>query len=195
MPETSFSLLERLFTQPDADSWNRLAEVYTPVLQAWLRRYQVFSPADVDDLVQDVLLAVSQDLPRFQHKHERGAFRGWLRAILVNRVRYFWRSRQQRPRAVGGSDFLQQLEQLEDAASEMSRSWDREHDRQVMQRLLDLIEPRFAPATWQAFRRQALDGVPAEEVAIELAMPLHSVYASKSRVLKALRTLADGLID
>ena len=44
-----------------------------------------------------------------------------------------------------------------------------------------------APETWQAFRRQVLDGMTAEQVAAQLDMPLHSVYAAKSRVLKALR--------
>jgi RNA polymerase sigma factor (sigma-70 family) len=195
MPDTSFSLLDRLCRQPDAEAWNRLVEVYTPVLRAWLRRYDVLAPADADDLVQDVLLTVSTEMPRFRLSPERGAFRGWLRAILVNRLRHFWRSRQHRPVAIGGSDFLEQLEQLGDGQSQLSQLWDREHDRHVMQRLLDIAASRVAPATWQAFRRQMLDGVSAEDVAAELNMPLHSVYAAKSRLLKALRELAEGLIE
>jgi RNA polymerase sigma-70 factor (ECF subfamily) len=194
MQETSYSLLERLRAPADAASWEQLVAIYTPLLQSWLRRYQVFSSADVDDLTQDVLLAVSRDLAHFNANGQAGAFRAWLRRILVNRVRYFWRAQQHRPRAVGGSDFLAQLEQLGDDSSQMSQFWDREHDRQVMNRLLELVEPQFAPITWQAFRRQALDGITADQVAAELHMPLHSVYAAKSRVLKALRTLAKGLI-
>jgi RNA polymerase sigma-70 factor (ECF subfamily) len=192
--ETSFSLLERLCRPGDNESWQRLVDLYTPLLQSWLRRYAVLEPADVDDLVQEVLLTVSQELPRFRHNRQRGAFRSWLRLILVHRLRLFWRSRQHRPQAVGGSDFLGQLEQLEDG-SEISRVWDQQHDCQVMRRLLDLVEPRFARLTWQAFRRQVVDGVPAEDVARELGMPCHSVYAAKSRVLKALRTVAEGLVD
>jgi RNA polymerase sigma-70 factor (ECF subfamily) len=142
-----------------------------------------------------VLLAVARDLPSFRGNHERGAFRGWLRAILYNRVRHAWRSRQHRPLAVGGSDFLKQLEELQDGASATSRLWDRAHDRQVMLRLLDQVEPQFTAQTWQAFRRQVLDGQPADTVAKALDMPLHSVYAAKSRVLKALRIIGQGLID
>jgi RNA polymerase sigma-70 factor, ECF subfamily len=194
MADTSYSLLDRLCTGGDAQSWNRLVELYTPVLHAWLRRYDVLSPADVDDLVQDVLLTLSKEMSKFQPSRERGAFRAWLRTILVNRLKHFWRSRQHRPMAIGGSDFAQQLEQLSDGQSQISRLWDAEHDRQVMQRLFALVEPRFAPDTWQAFRRQMLDGVSAESVAAELKIPLHSVYAAKSRVLKALRSLADGLV-
>lgn len=195
MPETSLSLLERLCRQPDAESWHRLVDLYSPMLRAWLRRYDVLVEADIDDLVQDVLLTVAKEMSVFQPRPERGAFRGWLRTILANRLRHFWRSRQHRPVAVGGSDFLEQVNQLGDGQSQLSQLWEREHDRHVMQRLLDLAAPQVAPATWQAFRRQMIDGLSAEEVAAELKMPLHSVYAAKSRLLKTLRGLAEGLID
>ncbi|MBM4073094.1 MAG: RNA polymerase sigma factor [Planctomycetes bacterium] len=195
MSETSLSLLDQLCFRPDAAAWDRLVRVYTPLLQAWLRRYDVLSAADVDDLVQEVLLTVSQEVGRFNHNQAPGAFRGWLRAILINRLRHFWRGRDHRPAAIGGSDFLEQLDLLQDDASQVSRLWDSEHDRQLMRRLLDEIQPRFAVSTWQAFCRQVLDGDAAERVAEELGMPLHSVYAAKSRVLKALRSAGAGLLS
>lgn len=194
MPDTSISLLDRITQQPDAEAWNQLAELYTPVLRSWLRRYDVLAPADVDDLVQDVLLTVSKELPRFQHSGRPGAFRAWLKSILVNRLRHFWRSRQNRAVAVGGSDFLDLLKQLHDEGTPVSQLWDEEHDRQLIRRLLEIVEPRFAPPTWQAFRLQVLEGLPAETVASELKMPLHSVYAAKSRVLQAMRALAEKLV-
>jgi hypothetical protein len=45
MSETSFSLLTRLRLQPDAESWRRLVDLYTPLVQGWLRRHGV-APAD-----------------------------------------------------------------------------------------------------------------------------------------------------
>jgi len=84
---------------------------------------------------------------------------------------------------------------MEDPASELSRRWDREHDEFVLQRLLDLIAPDFRPATWQAFRRLVIDGVPAEIVAAELGLTVNAVLIAKSRVLSHLRRNAEGLID
>lgn len=194
MTETSLSLLDRLFRHPDDQSWQRLVDVYTPLLHRWLRRYDTLQAADADDLVQDVFVVVTRELPRFEHHRQPGAFRSWLRTILVNRLRHFWRARQHRPTAVGGSDFLSQLDELEDAASGISRAWNDEHDRQVIRRLLELTEPRFAPSTWQAFRRQVIDGVVAATVAAELGLSLHSVYAAKSRVLNMLRQQTEGLV-
>jgi len=195
MSDTSLSLLDDLKRQPDGPAWGRLVDLYTPVLRGWLRRYSDLSAADVDDLVQDVLLAVARDLPKFDHAGRPGAFRGWLRTVLVHRLKHFWRSRDRRPAAVGGSDFAGDLRQLEDAGTPVSRLFDHEHDVRLLGRLLDQVEVQFAPATWQAFRQQVFDGRSPDQVATELKMPLHSVYAAKSRVLQALRTLARGLVD
>ena len=91
MIDTSVSLLERLRLQPDAEAWQRLVTLYEPLLNAWLRRYAMPS-ADAADLVQEVLTVLVRELPEFRHDLRRGAFRRWLRNILLNRLRAFWRS-------------------------------------------------------------------------------------------------------
>ena len=40
-------------------------------------------PSDVDDLVQEVLAVVLRELPQFEHNGRTGAFRRWLRTILL----------------------------------------------------------------------------------------------------------------
>ena len=124
-----------------------------------------------------------------------GAFRGWLKAILVNRLRKFWRARDHRPQARGDSSIQARLAQLDDPASEMSQIWDREHDRYVLRQLLALAEPHFAPSTWEAFCRVALDGVKPDRVAKELEISLNAVCIAKSRVLSRLRQESRGLIE
>src|SRR5215831_361796 len=147
MPDTPVSLLERLRLQPDAPSWQRLVDLYTPLIRSWLLRHEL-QPSDADDLVQEVMSVLVRELPSFQHERRTGAFRRWLRGITVNRLRVFWRGGHGGPRAVGGSDFGQMVAQLEDPDSSLSREWDLEHDRHVARRLLELIEPDFEPVTW-----------------------------------------------
>src|SRR5437763_634975 len=105
MAESSVSLLERLRSRPDAAGWERLVELYRPLLLGWLKRYGV-QAQDAEDLSQEVLAAVVRELPGFEYDRQRGSFRGWLRAILVNRLRGFWRKRQHQPVATGDTDFL-----------------------------------------------------------------------------------------
>jgi RNA polymerase sigma factor (sigma-70 family) len=194
MTETSLSLLSRLQKSPESDSWKRLNDLYAPLLRMWLRRYEV-QPVDTDDLIQEVLLAVSKDLAKFDHGGHEGAFRAWLKAILVNRLRNFWRARDRRLPARGDSDLDNRLTQLDDPASELSRIWNRDHDEFVLRQLLALTEPHFEPATWQAFLRVALDGQKPATVAAELGISLNAVCLAKSRVLRRLRQESDGLVE
>ena len=194
MSDTSASLLQRLREQPQGEAWQRLVGIYTPLLKQWLGRYGL-QASDVDDLVQDVLAVVVREMPRFEHNQRAGAFRRWLRTILVNRLRGFWRARENRPQAGGDSDLGQMLDQLEDPQSGLSQLWDKEHDRHVMARLLEQIEAEVRPPTWQAFRRVVLDGKDEETVATELGISVNAVFIAKSRVLARLRREAQDLLD
>jgi RNA polymerase sigma-70 factor (ECF subfamily) len=193
MDTTSLSLLDRVCRERNDEAWRLLAAIYTPIVQGWLRRYEL-QPSDADDLTQDVLLVVAREMPGFQHNGRPGAFRTWLRGILVNRLRHFWRSRKQRPAASGDSHVQRLLDQLEDPHSELSRQWDREHDRQVLRQLLAGLEGRFAESTRQAFRRVVLDGISPEAAAHELGLSVNAVVIAKCRVLKALRLEGRGLL-
>ena len=193
MSETSASLLERLQQRPDPASWQRLVDLYTPLLHGWLRRYSL-QQADADDVVQDVLGVVVRELPGFHHNQHRGAFRSWLRSILVNRLRNFWRNRQTHAAVMGSGDKLQMLDQLEDSASGVSKLWDQEHDRHVVHRLLESVEPDFSDSTWQAFRKVVLEGKEEAIAAKESGISLNAVFIAKSRVLNRLRQEGRGLI-
>ena len=84
---------------------------------------------------------------------------------------------------------------LQDPNSELSLLWDQEHDRHVLHRLLQLIEPMFEASTLAAFRRVVFDDIGAAQAAEELGLSVAAVWLAKSRVLKALRQEAKGLID
>ncbi len=194
MAETSATLLERLNDRSDSVAWRRLVDLYSPLIKAWLRQHGV-SASDAEDLTQDVLGVVVHEVARFRHNGRVGAFRTWLRAVTTNCLRRSWRSRRRRVEAASPPDLVALLDQLEDPASDLSRRWDREHDQHVLARLLELIEPDFEATTWQAFRRQVIDGVQARAVAAELCMTVNAVLIAKSRVLNTLRRNAHGLID
>jgi RNA polymerase sigma-70 factor (ECF subfamily) len=171
-----------------------LVALYTPLIQHWLGRYWLQS-SDTDDLTQEVLTTVVRELPHFRHDLRQGAFRRWLRTVAVNRLRNFWRDRRARPRTLGDGAFEAVLAQLEDPESELSRLWDEEHDRHVVRRLVQLIEPEFEPTTWQAFRALVLEGKKTHEAAAELGVSVNAVRIAKARVLKRFRQEIAGLID
>jgi RNA polymerase sigma-70 factor, ECF subfamily len=146
--ETSLTWLDRLTTAPAGPDWRRLVDVYAPLLGDGLARVGV-PAADRDDLVQEVLMAVVRLVPGFEHRGP-GAFRAWIRGILANQARKYFRDRPARPAI--------DPDQLVADDSALARRWDREHDEFFAARAMKIVEPDFAPATWQAFRRQVFDG-------------------------------------
>lgn len=191
--ETSASLLERLRTSPDEAAWRRLDNLYRPLIRRWLLRDTSLGE-EVEDVVQEIMSVLIREIPRFQRRR-CGSFRRWLRTITAHRLGAFYRSRQNRPRALGGALEDSPLMQLVDANSELGRQWDQEHDRYVLARLLELIEPLFEPTTLSAFRRVAVDGIAPAQAAEELGLSLNAVLIAKSRVLNRLRQEAKGFID
>jgi RNA polymerase sigma factor (sigma-70 family) len=188
-PHTSHSLLERARDSSDDVSWRKLTELYSPLIRRWVRP-NVAQEADSEDVVQDVLATLVRELPRFEHNRNPGAFRTWLRSMTVNRLRVVWRTRP----ATTGDDVLARLLQLEDPASDLSRTWDEEHDRHVAGTMLDAIRLEFQPATWRAFESTVRDGLPTADVARELGLSVNAVLIAKSRVLKRLREKAGDLL-
>ena len=195
MDNTSQSLLQQLQGKDSDDaSWKRLVDLYRPLILHWLRK-NTTQQQDAEDLTQEILLVVVREVAGFVHPGHCGAFRGWLKVITINRMRTFWRSRNTQPTATGDTALLDMPAQLEDPGSDISRLWDEEHDQFVLKRLLELMESEFAPKTIQAFRRVALQGEPAKEVAGDLQMTVGAVYVAKSAVLRRLRQEALGLIE
>lgn len=193
MADTPVSLLDRLQREPKPADWQRLVELYQPLLRCWLA-CQPALRGEADDLIQDILQSVVRKLPEFRRQRD-GSFRRWLRVITANRVSLFWRQRDKEERAAGGDEGALLLAQLEDPDSLLSRRWDEEHDRYVLQRLMKLIEPEFAARIWQAFRRHALEGAAPAIVAAELGMSENAVLIARCRILKRLREEAQGLVD
>ena len=194
MAETSTSLLERLRSADRPEDWSRLNDLYAPLLRSWMRRYEV-GDSDAADLIQEVLMAVAKDVAKFEHNGRRGAFRTWLKRILINRLRDFWKAQAKLPKATGGSDVVERLQQLDDPRSALSQLWDSEHDKHVLKKILDAAQPQFAPNTWEAFRRVVIERIPVEKVAEECGMTLNAVFIAKSRVVSRLRQEASGLVE
>jgi RNA polymerase sigma-70 factor, ECF subfamily len=145
--------------------------------------------------MQEIFLAVVRGLPSFCHSGRRGAFRAWLRTIAYNYSCDYWKSPARRMAAASDDAAESALRLLADPESSLNQYWDEEHDRYVLRCLFEAVQLEFEPATVRAFQRVALEGVPAAHAAHELGISLTAVYIAKSRVLRRLRELAEGLLD
>lgn len=183
---TSRSLLARARTGDQA-AWDRLVHLYAPLVMSWCRRS--LQPADAADVFQEVFRTVAARLESFRKEQSGDTFRGWLRVVTRNKLNDHFRARTREPRGVGGSSAAWRLAQIP-GAGENPRDDQDEESRQLARlvaRALAIIRPEFRESSWLAFKRTAMDGCSAPDVARELGMSPGAVRVAKSRVLGRLR--------
>ncbi len=190
--DTFKSLLVRIRDVDDEESWETFVEIYEPFIEGYLRRRGISGELALD-VRQEVLMVISQRIADFEHNGRSGAFRNWLRTTTVNCLRTH--ARRQRHESPGGSVFLDIVQQLADDESELSRVWNHEYDRHVVQGLLVRLEPHFRENTLLAFRKTALEEMTAADVATELGMTRNAVIVVRCVVLGKLRELAGEFLD
>ena len=190
-PTTRASLVLRLRDPRDAEAWERLVEVYAPMLHRFAMR-QGLQEADASDVTQDVLRRVSGAIRRLEYDPTRGSFRGWLLTITRNEVRRLLTSRARKPLRTGeGTTLIRRLE-AEPANAEREQ-WEAEFQRSALRHALGEAKKRVKDTTWSAFVETALEGREAADVATELGMTVGAVWVAKSRVLTRIREIADQL--
>ena len=124
--------------------------------------------------------------PSAGHRHDPGRpFRNWLKAVIENAIRDFYRAQNRHPgdRAVGGSDVQQALANLVDpnGLEDLADAVEAVDDPQLAA-AMDRVRGRLADTTWRAFWATTADGRPAAEVAAELGISVGSVFKAKYRV-------------
>jgi RNA polymerase sigma-70 factor (ECF subfamily) len=189
---TSSSLLIRARAGEPA-AWNRLVELYAPLVWHWCR-LSGLQDEDRADVLQDVFGTVARRVETFEQR-AAGTFRGWLRIITRHKICDLFRRRRQEPDGAGGSDAQRWLGQVAAPGDAEEESHVDQTDRRLLvRRALDLLRPEFTEQTWQAFWRTAVEGQPAVEAALDLHMSPGAVRVAKCRVLQRLRAeLGEGI--
>jgi len=169
------------------EAWQRLVDLYGPVVYRWCRQLGV-GRADAADVVQEVFAAVAAGAIRFRRETLEHSFGAWLRTITRSKVCDHFRRRRGLLDAEGGTNAQQRLLNLPESAEEsLSLSATLKPDSRFVHRALEVVRAEFEPRTWDAFWRIAVDGQSPAEAAEAMRLSLSAVYQAKSRVLRRLR--------
>ncbi|CAN5724272.1 sigma-70 family RNA polymerase sigma factor [soil metagenome] len=178
---THTTLIARVRDGTDPAAWTDFCARYGDLIRGFCRR-QGLQSADIDDVQQDVLLALTKAMPRFEYDHARGRFRGYLKTAVLHAI--YRRARQKRGEA--RLPDISETSRLAAADDDAERQWEAQWRQYHLHRALARIEAEFAPADREAFEQYAVNGRAAPEVAADLGISVDSVYQSKSRILKRL---------
>jgi RNA polymerase sigma-70 factor, ECF subfamily len=190
--DTSLTLLDKVREQ-DKDAWNRLVELYSPLLCHWCQLYRL-QHADIEDVAQAVFVAVARGIGSFHRDQEGDTFRGWLRTITKTKI--YDHVPPLGCKGIGGSGDFPPLSQAQSPDPSEQADVDAEavENNILYQRAVELIESSFEPNTRRAFLL-LVAGRTGKEVAAELSMTLSAVYNAKAKILRRLREEFRGLLD
>jgi RNA polymerase sigma-70 factor (ECF subfamily) len=188
---TRLSLLDEA-RAGDPAAWDRLVDLYGPLVLRWCRSLGLPREA-AEDACQETFAAVAKSLASFRMADGPGSFRGWLLAIARNKARDQSRRSRRQPPAAGGSEARELIDAA--PAPDLDAEDSAESDRtEVVRRALAMIRRDFDDSTWQAFWAAAVDERPSAEVGTEFGLTANAVRKSKARVLRRLREEFDGLL-
>lgn len=185
-PSTRASLLLRLCDSEDHEAWVEFVTLYEPVLYRLMRRHGL-QDADARDVMQELLLAVSRSIDRWDPSKECGSFRGWLWRVARNLVINWLKQRGGRVVATDGSDLQSMLVMLPAAGEPDTVEFDRELRRTLIHRAGERVRGDVHQATWEAFWETAVIGTSPADAATKLGMTVGAVRVAKCRVLARLR--------
>jgi RNA polymerase sigma-70 factor (ECF subfamily) len=182
---TSLGLMAGIRANEPA-AWERFTQLYGALFDRWF--YLAGVPTgEWADIRQEVFLAVAQGLPGYAHAPGRGAFRGWLRVVVRNKVADYRRARVPPPDPRAHND--------RPAPDPLDEETAGEHGLLLLRRALDLLRTDFESATWRAFWLAAVEDRAAADVAADLGMTVNAVYLARGRILRRLREEFAGLLD
>jgi RNA polymerase sigma-70 factor (ECF subfamily) len=111
---TSSSLLERVKSN-DPTAWQRLVEVYGPLVYRWSRDSGL-QGADAKDIAQEVFTVLTRKMGDFRRDRPGDSFRAWLKTITLNKIRDYGRKQGREAKAAGGTEAQQKLAQIPEPA-------------------------------------------------------------------------------
>jgi len=185
-PTTRHTLIARLKDRQDALAWEEFVELYSPVI-ARIAKQRGTREHDVQEVLQDVLLAIVKAISNYDPRQQQGSFRRWLMTIAKNKAlnRLTRKPLDEILRApTTGVEECVTPCPASNSEAELEKEW----QHQVFVLAAEEVRKRVQPQTWTAFWRTAVEGCDPELVANELGMELGTVYVARSRTLAKIRS-------
>jgi RNA polymerase sigma-70 factor, ECF subfamily len=184
---TRSSLLSRLKNASDAAGWQYFVDNYGRlVFQVCLR--SGLTKQEAEDIVQDVVAAVSKQMPRFQYDRGKGSFKGWLARVTRNHIADFLEKKvREMNRRVELPESRTDAIVAEQNGGSLDEVWESEWRQHLMERALRCVQQQLPARAVQIFQMSALDGWSTEKIAASLRISRPQVYLARHRAARLVK--------
>ncbi len=200
---TRRSLLTRLKRWEDQEGWQEFFDTYWSLIYGVARKAGL-SDAEAQDAVQETIITVSQQMPKFKYDPARCSFKTWLLLITRQRIGRQFTKRQRLgaavhtsacPDVVPGQGMLRRelqpdetartatVERVPDPAGDpLEVVWDAEWEKNLLAAATERVKRQVADSHYQIFDLYVLQGWPPRDVARTLGVNIGQVYLARHRV-------------
>jgi RNA polymerase sigma factor (sigma-70 family) len=193
-PETRPSLMLRLREPADQQAWGEFVSIYEPLVLRLMKK-RGLQEADARDVTQQVVLAVTQAVDRWEPDGREASFRRWLFSIARRLALKFVQSGRSpigsARRGTGGSDMLKRLDSLPEPEHRTTEAFDNEYRTEVFHFAAERVRAEFRDTTWQAFWRTCVLHEAISDVAEQLGTSTGNIYVARSRVIARMREVVE----
>ena len=181
---TRASLLSRLKHWDDQKSWQDFYDIYSRLIYGAAIKTGL-SESEVEDVVQDTIIAVSKAIREFKYQPENCSFKTWLHSITRRQVANQFRKRQGRvlePLPTPDGDDAESRDIPDPASQALDTTWERDWEQNLFQAATDRVKRRVSPAQFQIFEYLMLQDHTVSETARTLNISAGKVYLAKHRI-------------
>lgn len=182
---TTSTLLEGLRGFDDA-AWDHFSRRFRRPLAAFVRRSGV-RPADVDDVVQETLVAFAETQRNGAYQRERGRLNRWLFGIAyrqsLRQLRRYGRTEVQMETQTGRTPPIERVPDEASATDLWNRIWEKHMTLECIERIREELPSR----SFRVFQLAVLEDKSAADVARSTGLDVRAVYNLKHRTLKRIR--------
>ena len=191
--KTSASLLERVRDHDDDAAWERLYDIYVPVIMRICRANHC-SEDIVLDVVQETLVRLMRYLQTLNYDPAKGKFRSYLYRVVQTSLSRT-RRRQYDFRFINPEEMNRQSmdDFLGADENEFYQDWEQEWQRALLEKALIRVKLKVAPRTFESFRQSVLEGRPPGVVAEQLGISRNAVYQHRNRIGCLIRKEVDAI--
>jgi len=200
--QTRPSLLNRLKTGDDTESWQEFYRVYGKLVRDFAVQAGL-TDTEADEVVQETAIAMARHLPGFHYDPKVCRFKTWLLNQTAWRIKDQFKKRGkvgQASRLTGAGESpaslsddtartatINRVPDPAAAAVNLDALFDAEWRKNLLVTALERLKPKFSLKQIQMFDLHALKEWPAADVAKSLGVTLANVYVTKHRITTALK--------
>ena len=190
---TSATLIERIHDLDDQQAWDRLFQIYAPLIRIFAMKKEC-PESSHDDVIQQTFRSLIKVLSKSRYRKERGKFRTLLYRLTSQRIADVFKSKRNNVVVNSETQYNNVIENLQDPGNiEPCEYWDDHWKKNLMaqgyNQVRKNIRDRGDPMTLEIFDGFFFKQLPAKKVALAmsekygLSVNENKIHQDKSRVL------------